>query len=122
MVFRPFLGQPSPLGKMRGGGVKTTFAKKAAFLDHGYILLFKDIVSWALTLGWKNKKQPSGPTELDLEAGNLVQVQNYYLLQLCSFGQKFSVITAGLIYRKLCKTLFDQICKTLSNINHFQSR
>ena len=25
-----------------------------------------------LTLGWKNKKRPSGPTELDLEAGNLV--------------------------------------------------
>ena len=25
-----------------------------------------------LTLGWKNEKQPSGPIELDLEAGNLV--------------------------------------------------
>ena len=25
-----------------------------------------------LTYGWKNKKQPSGPIELDLEAGNLV--------------------------------------------------
>ena len=25
-----------------------------------------------LTLGWKNEKPPSGPTELDLEAGNLV--------------------------------------------------
>ena len=33
-----------------------------------------DIVFLTLTLclGWKNKKQPSGPTELDLEAGNLV--------------------------------------------------
>ena len=27
-----------------------------------------------LTYGWKNKKQPSGPIELDLEAGNLVCV------------------------------------------------
>ena len=25
-----------------------------------------------LTLGWKNEKRPSGPIELDLEAGNLV--------------------------------------------------
>ena len=25
-----------------------------------------------LTYGWKSKKQPSGPIELDLEAGNLV--------------------------------------------------
>ena len=25
-----------------------------------------------LTLGWKNEKRPSGPSELDLEAGNLV--------------------------------------------------
>ena len=25
-----------------------------------------------LTLGWKDEKQPFGPTELDLEAGNLV--------------------------------------------------
>ena len=32
----------------------------------------KDIVSLTLTLGWKNKKRPSGLTELDLEAGNLV--------------------------------------------------
>ena len=27
-----------------------------------------------LTLGWKNEKQPSSPTELDLEAGNLVSI------------------------------------------------
>ena len=32
----------------------------------------KDIVFLTLTLGWKNEKRPSGPTELDLEAGNLV--------------------------------------------------
>ena len=31
-----------------------------------------DIVSKTLTLGQENEKQPSGPTELDLEAGNLV--------------------------------------------------
>ena len=33
----------------------------------------KDIVFLTLTLGWKTEKRPSGPTELDLEAGNLVQ-------------------------------------------------
>ena len=32
----------------------------------------KDIVFLTLTLGWKNEKQPSGPSELDLEADNLV--------------------------------------------------
>ena len=30
------------------------------------------ILSSTLTVGWKNEKQPSGPIELDLEAGNLV--------------------------------------------------
>ena len=40
-----------------------------------------------LTYGWKNKKQPSGPIELDLEAGNLVHYHyefpkhNIHLLQ-----------------------------------------
>ena len=31
-----------------------------------------DIVSKTLALGQENEKQPSGPTELDLGAGNLV--------------------------------------------------
>ena len=35
-------------------------------------MLLKDILSLTLTLGWKNKKRPSDPIELDLEAGNLV--------------------------------------------------
>ena len=38
-------------------------------------MLFKTIAKkalFALTLWWKNEKQPSGPIELDLEAGNLV--------------------------------------------------
>ena len=43
--------------------------KKWFFYDE---VLLKDIVSLTLTLGWKNKKQPIGSTELDLEAGNLV--------------------------------------------------
>ena len=34
----------------------------------------KDIVFLTLTLGWKNEKRPSGPTELDLEAGSLVHL------------------------------------------------
>ena len=37
----------------------------------------KDIVSLTLTLGWKNEKRPSCPTELDLEAGNLVLFNKY---------------------------------------------
>ena len=43
-------------------------------------MLFKTIAKkalFALTLWWKNKKQPSGPIELDLEAGNLVLVYLY---------------------------------------------
>ena len=44
-------------------------AKKVFFNDEG---LPKDMLSLTLTLGGKNKKQPSGPIELDLEAGNLV--------------------------------------------------
>ena len=44
-------------------------AKKVFFNDEG---LLKDMLSLTLTLGWKNKKRPSGPIELDLEAGNLV--------------------------------------------------
>ena len=32
----------------------------------------KDVVFFTLTSRQKNEKQPSGPTELDLEAGNLV--------------------------------------------------
>ena len=31
-----------------------------------------DIVFLTLTFGWKNEKRPSGPSELDLEAGNIV--------------------------------------------------
>ena len=44
-------------------------AKKVFLYDEG---LLKDILSLTLTLGWKIEKQPSGPIELDLEAGNLV--------------------------------------------------
>ena len=44
-------------------------AKKVFFNDEG---LLKDMLSLTLTLGWKNEKRPSGPIELDLEAGNLV--------------------------------------------------
>ena len=43
--------------------------KKVFFNDE---VLLKDILSLTLTLGWKNEKRPSGPIELDLEAGNLV--------------------------------------------------
>ena len=43
------------------------------------------MVFFTLTLGWKNEKRPSGPTELDLEAGNLVLTPN-----LCIVGLKDS--------------------------------
>ena len=43
----------------------------------------KEIVSLTSTLGWKNEKQPSGPTELDLEAGNLVSFIYQVVQLLC---------------------------------------
>ena len=39
---------------------------------HKNLVRFKVIVSLTLALGWKNEKQPSGPIELHLEAGNIV--------------------------------------------------
>ena len=42
-------------------------------------VLLKDIVSLTLTLGCKNKEQPTGSTELDPEAGNLVFVNSVCL-------------------------------------------
>ena len=44
--------------------------KKGFFYNE---VLIKDILSLTLILECKNKNQPSGPIELDLEAGNLVQ-------------------------------------------------
>ena len=96
-----------PLGRMRGGGSKNKiFARMALNHFHFHFcqmaprppfplfsqipkkvffndeVLLKDILSLTLTLGWKNEKQPSGPIELDLEAGNLVSLnitpQSYY--------------------------------------------
>ena len=42
--------------------------------DYDEVLL-KNILSLTLTLGCNNEKWPSGPIELDLEAGNLVFVE-----------------------------------------------
>ena len=53
------------------------------------------IVSLILTLGWKNEKQPSGPTELDPEAGNLVCP---FLLKIRKFLKIFRAIL-GQIFR-----------------------
>ena len=50
-----------PPGRFRGGGI-----------------LSLNILSLTLTLGCKNKKRPSGPVKLDLEAGNLVLSNDYY--------------------------------------------
>ena len=43
-----------------------------AFLAHGFY--FCQMTPPPLILGFKNKKRLSGPTELDLEAGNLVLI------------------------------------------------
>ena len=56
-------------------------SKKVFFHDE---VLLKDILSLALALGWKNEKRPSGPIELDLEAGNLVG-NIYHYQHLISF-------------------------------------
>ena len=43
------------------------------FSDHGFhFCQLKPTSPPPLTLGCKNKKQPFGPIELDLEAGNLI--------------------------------------------------
>ena len=57
------------------------------------IVWFKFILFLTLTFGWKNEKQPSGPIELDLEAGNLVLV---CFLQKSSYLNKKPSPTASL--------------------------
>ena len=55
-------------------------------------MLLKDILSLTLTLGWKNEKRPSGPIELDLEAGNLVHfVISAVSVQFSVFGPRKSI-------------------------------
>ena len=50
------------------------------------IVWFKLIIFLTLIFGWKNEKQPSGPIELDLEAGNLVSnIYNDILIFSCIF-------------------------------------
>ena len=51
----------------------------------------KDIVFLTLTLGWKNEKQPSGPTELDLEADNLVNRLFWFYFWEMSFFRKYAL-------------------------------
>ena len=48
----------------------------------------KDIVFLTLTLGWKKEKRPSGPSELDLAAGNLV-IHPTMLLSHETFDQQY---------------------------------
>ena len=45
------------------------------------------MLSLTLTLGWKNEKRPSGPIELDLEAGNIVKI----LIKHLSREKEFSI-------------------------------
>ena len=63
--------------------------KKGFFYNE---VLLKNILSLTLTLGCKNKKRPSGPLELDLEAGNLVLLSNINFYQLVQFHlSKFQI-------------------------------
>ena len=65
---------PPPTPFAGSGGVrKTIFLRMAPSTFYYDEVLIKDILSLTLILGCKNKNQPSGPIELDLEAGNLVQ-------------------------------------------------
>ena len=65
---------------LSSGGVVNNNIFKNAFLDQGFILCQMTPLeppfplSWTLTLGWKNKKQLFGLIELDIEAGNLVNI------------------------------------------------
>ena len=58
--------------------------KKVLFNDE---VLLKDILYLTLTLGWKNKKRPAGPNELDLEAGNLVFLEDRCCFALTCEGE-----------------------------------
>ena len=49
---------------------RVTFAAEKVYFNDEVLL--KDILSLTLIVGWENEKWPSGPIELDLEAGNLV--------------------------------------------------
>ena len=64
---------------------------------------------FTLTLGWKNEKRPSGPYELDLEAGNLVQSKskiNIYILCILYISRLYltpsfwSCVTLCLLFRR----------------------
>ena len=111
MHFRPwfsFFGHPPPPWQDEGGGGKGVGKKHLlASLEMTWNLLtpsdqltpkiqkkfIRILFFFTLTLGWKNKKRPSGPTELDLEAGNLVSTKKYLIsdgdkwkLPNCQFG------------------------------------
>ena len=71
-------------------------------------MLLKDIVSLTLTLGCKNKEQPTGSTELDPEAGNLVKLKHQNL------NQKAYLLTFG---PKVISLLSNKIAMSLSSVS-----
>ena len=54
-----------------------------------------------LTYGWKNKKQSSGPIELDLEAGNLV---SFFIVWTSSNDPMFCIVIVFCKFK--CLVLF----------------
>ena len=59
--------------------------------------------SLTLILGWKNEKQPSGPIELDLKAGNLVLILIMIFQGMANHLLRFQqVIHLGMPSKKNC--------------------
>ena len=67
-------------------------------------VLLKDIVSLTLTLGWKNEKQPSVLTELDLKACNLLKLFLLIIFLLTSFPVHWSkcILNIAIIMSRSC--------------------
>ena len=76
-IFQPSFIHPTPSAHFTPSFLPSPMSKKVFFNDE---VLLKDILSLTLTLGWKNKKRPSGPIELDLEASNLVFLSKSFIL------------------------------------------
>ena len=51
-----------------------------------------------LTYRWKNKKQSSGPIELDLEAGNLVKIHKNNLIDMSNQGYHFRQVMGRYLF------------------------
>ena len=90
---------------LRSRSILTMHASFYRFLENRFFGSWRSLdLVLTLTLGWKNEKRPSGPTELDLEAGNLVS--SYLFI---SFPWTTSLSTWYREFSSLCLT-----CVTVS--------